>query len=161
MIVFTQQTSHIPTWAVYLILVLGFFGLIISLYGASTAFKYNKKLKNKNNYKKVLNLLSTRQAYSWTQIDNIDQQGYFLIGITLKDSDDNKNKPLITLLKITDLKTDISKFKSNINDYKNIINYLKQYNLTTKDLVFIIIEKVENSDELDKLLIEWNSLISA
>ncbi|SRX65891.1 hypothetical protein MMC68L_00772 [Mycoplasma mycoides subsp. capri] len=86
MIIFTQQTSHIPTWAVYLILVLGFFGLIISLYGASTAFKYNKNLKNKNNYKKVLNLLSTRQAYSWTQIDNIDQQGYFLIGITLKDS---------------------------------------------------------------------------
>ncbi|UKS54400.1 hypothetical protein MFERI13461_00716 [Mycoplasma feriruminatoris] len=161
MIILAKQEDYLPTWAVYLILILGLIGLIISAYGATSAFKYNKKLKNKNNFKKIQNVLSTRQSYSWNNVDSLNNKGYFLVAITLNNFDFNNNKPLITLLKSTDLKTDINEFKLNFDQNKDLVDYLNKFNLTTNDLVFIIVEKVENLDELNKLYLEWNSLINA
>ncbi|WFQ92942.1 hypothetical protein [Mycoplasma feriruminatoris] len=161
MIILAKQEDYLPTWAVYLILILGLIGLIISAYGATSAFKYNKKLKNKNNFKKIQNVLSTRQSYSWNNVDSLNNKGYFLVAITLNNFDFNNNKPLITLLKSTDLKTDINQFKLNFDQNKDLVDYLNKFNLTTNDLVFIIVEKVENLDELNKLYLEWNSLINA
>ncbi|WFQ93788.1 hypothetical protein [Mycoplasma feriruminatoris] len=161
MIILAKQEDYLPTWAVYLILILGLIGLIISAYGATSAFKYNKKLKNKNNFKKIQNVLSTRQSYSWNNVDSLNNNGYFLVAITLNNFDFNNNKPLITLLKSTDLKTDINQFKLNFDQNKDLVDYLNKFNLTTNDLVFIIVEKVENLDELNKLYLEWNSLINA
>ncbi|WFQ92098.1 hypothetical protein MFERI14815_00715 [Mycoplasma feriruminatoris] len=161
MIILAKQEDYLPTWAVYLILILGLIGLIISAYGATSAFKYNKKLKNKNNFKKIQNVLSTRQSYSWNNVDSLNNKGYFLVAITLNNFDFNNNEPLITLLKSTDLKTDINEFKLNFDQNKDLVDYLNKFNLTTNDLVFIIVEKVENLDELNKLYLEWNSLINA
>ncbi|WP_347938265.1 hypothetical protein VQY18_03605 [Mycoplasma feriruminatoris] len=161
MIILAKQEDYLPTWAVYLILILGLIGLIISAYGATSAFKYNKKLKNKNNFKKIQNVLSTRQSYSWNNVDSLNNKGYFLVAITLNNFDFNNKKPLITLLKSTDLKTDINEFKLNFDQNKDLVDYLNKFNLTTNDLVFIIVEKVENLDELNKLYLEWNSLINA
>ncbi|WFQ94624.1 hypothetical protein [Mycoplasma feriruminatoris] len=161
MIILAKQEDYLPTWAVYLILILGLIGLIISAYGATSAFKYNKKLKNKNNFKKIQNVLSTRQSYSWNNVDSLNNKGYFLVAITLNNFDFNSNEPLITLLKSTDLKTDINEFKLNFDQNKDLVDYLNKFNLTTNDLVFIIVEKVENLDELNKLYLEWNSLINA
>ncbi|WBX36674.1 hypothetical protein [Mycoplasma capricolum] len=162
MIIFSQQTtSHIPTWAVYLILVLGLIGLIVSSYGATCALRYHSKLKNKNNSKKVQNILSTRQSYDWDQINTLDQKGFFLIGVTFKNFDFNKNKTPITILKSTDLITDINKFKSNLNDYKNLTDYMNNQQLLANDLIFFILEKAENLDELNQLYLDWLSLISS
>ncbi|PTD31034.1 hypothetical protein [Mycoplasma leachii] len=160
MIIFSQQTSHIPTWAVYLILGLGFIGLIISSYGATCALKYHSKLKSKNNSKKVQNILSTRQSYDWDQINTLDQKGFFLVGITFKKFDFNKNKTPITILKLTDLNNDINKFKSNLNDYKSLVDYMNNQQLIANDLIFFILEKAENLDELNQLYLDWLSLIN-
>ncbi|WP_339034449.1 hypothetical protein [Spiroplasma endosymbiont of Cantharis rufa] len=137
-----NKGTSIPVWALSLIIILFIIGLVVSIWGASSVFKFKKEMES-NDIKKIFKnkrLLKYGDEFENKSgiyaliFNNFNSKEYFWPILIFKSSNFSE-----TTLEI------VNKIESK--EYKNIEDYMNEKGLKNEDIRFIELEINEDQNK--------------
>ncbi|WP_148285805.1 hypothetical protein [Spiroplasma diminutum] len=145
----TNQSLNFPTWALILIIMLFVLGLVVALWGAISAFK----IKGTNDNKNLSNVFKDKKNIKFGQTFE-SNKGIF--ALTFRNFNPKDYFIPIWIFKTEDLikKMNEIKNKTDLNEMIIIFDYMKEHDLSIKDIYFV---KLEDNDD-ESILNDWIEL---